>query len=318
MKHPSRESAGLTIRSAATILTVCLLPALCGCPKPGDNGNVTAIRQEPAEDVIARVNANSQAMDFVLKASGSATGRVRGRDGKLEPFDMNAAMLFQRPGRLYMTLDHTLSGSIQIGSNENEFYVWEKIDAGNPRYLWGEHHRMGDTLDNANIPIRPDYLAEVFGLIYIPPPGTTAEGPFFRALPKDYELVFVDTTSGGRQYVSRAVRISRTSSDGLVREILFYRPDGYVALTAELSDYQPIKDGASRIPFDIRMNWADGEQNLHLKLGSASRHGNTAAAEAILKTTPRAEGKDLGYVERVDLAPLPTPAPSGGEALPTP
>lgn len=312
MKRPVRK--GGAVLRACILLTPVLL--VYGC-KNGDTPGLGTIRQEPAEDVIAKINANSQAMDFVLKASGSASAEVRDRDGKIKRFDGSSVMFFQRPGRLYMNLEPTLGGEIQIGSNESEFFFWDKLSGSNPRYLWGEHALMSDNLQSADMPIRPDYLAEVMGLIYVPAPGTTAEGPFFRALDKDYELVFLGTTSGGRQYISRAVRIPRSGSNYLVKEILFYRSDGYPALTAGLSDYRPIQDSSAQIPYRIEMRWGK-DQFMELDLSSASRHGNQAAGEALLQTTPRLRGEELGYVERIDLPSLPTPALPGGQETPAP
>lgn len=312
MKHRVGDR-GAILRSLA--IPAALLLCVCGCPHNDDPG-FTSFRQEQAEEVIARINANSQAMDFVLKASGSANAEVRDRDGKMKRFDGSMVMFFQRPGRLYMSLEPTLGGEIQVGSNESEFFFWDKL-SGSPRYLWGEHALMSDNLESAEMPIRPDFLAEVMGLIYVPAPGTTAEGPFFRALGENYELVFLGTTSGGRQYISRAVRIPRSGSSYLVKEILFYRPDGYAALTAELSDYRPIQDSAARIPFKIDMRWGK-DQFMELDVSSASQHGNQAAGEALLQTTPRLRGEDLGYVERIDLPALPAPVTPGGQEIPGP
>ena len=122
-------------------------------------------KPEPMSEVIARVNRNAAGMDFLLKGGGvTATGRFEHND-KRESFEFHGALLYRRPKKLYLKLEHVVGGTLEAGSNEREFWLWEKLQS--PRYSWGRHDMMGADFD-ADLPLRPDLLAEVLGLGDLP------------------------------------------------------------------------------------------------------------------------------------------------------
>jgi hypothetical protein len=78
--------------------------------------------------VIERVNWNSGQMDFLLRGvKRSAVGLWRrGSDGLCPDnlFDMKVFCSIET-SHLYLRMEHTLGGTIEGGSNNREFWVWE-------------------------------------------------------------------------------------------------------------------------------------------------------------------------------------------------
>jgi hypothetical protein len=283
-----------------------------GCePKAGGTGRHAeepGLDDQPVDVVIGRVNDNAQRMNFLLRGrSVSARGRWDG-----EAFDLTGGtLLYRKPRDLYLKLEHTLGKAIEIGSNSHEFWVWKRL--GEDRYWWGMYSQM-DNVNDAEIPILPEHLLEVIGLQSLPDqPG---QQPLFWVGTQRYELIYSARDSEGRPYLSRTVDIDRREPF-LIREVVFFHPDGHPIITAKLSEYGQVPGTAVTAPHHVEMRWLDQDSWLQMQIGKMDNAGEGGLL-ATKFVSPLSQGRHVGKVERVDRpaspAPEPAKAPSGSTA----
>lgn len=297
LMSPMRQTPLMRRRHEPVLARFCVfLAVLSGLPGCGSDQEIGMIEQEQQlRPVIQRVNENSAAMNFLLRGlQGSASGKYLKASGKLDSFSMTAKLLYRNPRDLFLKLEHTLGGDMEIGSNEREFWVWNKIDED--RYWWGLHENLGPT-EQANLPIRPDHIVEVLGLGGIPSEFQPGQEPDFRVLPDRYELRFKGGSSTGGEQVEKVLFIDRRPPY-LIRQLQYLRPGGSVALDAKLSDYQVVEGSSVRAPHKIEMFWPHRGERMELEFGRMDRYDMSEAATRF--RSPLQRGLDVGEQIRVD------------------
>jgi hypothetical protein len=256
-------------------------------------------------EVIARVNENNRKMDFLLRVGGvSASGRWRrGRDpsGQSTSFDMTGAMFYRKPRCLFLKLTHTFGGEIQVGSNDHQFWVWER--GKDKRYWWGEHQWMKGGSE-ADLPIRPDVLLDVLGLGELPAETSGPGGPVFWVREAGYQLIFLERDEFGQSHISKVVEIDRRPPF-LVRSITYFDPDGRPVMSVDLSEYKQVEDSTVLAPWRVLMRSLENDSRLEMKFLTMRRHKD-ARAEANFISPMQRGVQDLGRVIRVDDWQLPT------------
>jgi hypothetical protein len=287
-------------RRLMTAAAIALALASVGCTQNRQRGPrpVTA-NDLPMEDVLANINRNSEAMDFLLRAGGvNATGKYF-ENGKSESFEFRGTLLYRKPRLLYLQLQHALGGKMEVGSNDDEFWVWKRL--GEDHYWWGEYKNV-DAGADVDIPIRPDHLLQVLGLQELPD-SAGEDGPLFWVGPDRYEFVFMDHDEDGRGFIARTIDVSRQPPT-LIREMVYFNRDGHPKMVAHLSEYGIVEGSKVQAPHRIQIHWIEDGSWIDMKFGSMRRFDESAAAKRFI--SPRQQGRSLGKVERVD-EPAPPP-----------
>jgi len=244
-------------------LGVFLCTACCVDPNGIDREPPAAPPDDvPMEVVIARVNANSLEMDFLVRAGGV---RARGqylRGDRSETFELNGTLLFRRPRRVYLQLSHPL-GTIEAGSDGQQVWFLGPDE-------WMPRHSPDD------LPFRPDRLADVLGLGLLPINTRGSLGPVMRVGPETYELLFLDRDAMGQLYITHAVHVDR-APPYLVVAVVFFAPEGHPVMKAELSDHRPITDSEVLAPRRIRMTWLPDRGWMEMTFANMKRFDRPAA-----------------------------------------
>jgi len=294
MARGARERRGWPV--ARCVVTFSALTTVFGCgPRP--------VPLEPPTDdspipvVIERVNANSKKMDFLLRGGGvSATVRYR-EDGAPATQELSGILLYRKPRDLYLSLEHTLGGKLEVGSNGREFWVWERIKE--PRYWWGRHERAEGILD-ADLPVRPDVLLEVLGLQDLPTHTTGPHGPLSWVGLDRYELLFLDSDETGQLQLVKAIDIDRREPF-LVRSIVYFQ-HGRPVTVAKLSRYEVVEGSDVLAPRTIHIDLLEREGSAHLEFLTMKRFDKPGVDRFFVSPRQRGE-KDLGEVIQVGREP---------------
>jgi hypothetical protein len=156
-------------RPAAYALMTALLLALAGCRTAGI-GNLArqappfskTVETETAADLLVDHNLNAQKIQSV-EAKPSVSGANRGRvipgaGGKL---------MLERPRNFRLVLTATLSGTdvADIGSNDEEFWLWFKDNPDKALYFC-KYDQSGESPLPAGL--QPDWIIEAMGLRVVP------------------------------------------------------------------------------------------------------------------------------------------------------
>lgn len=243
MTVPLNEtSISSTLRSACCILILisCLLNSGCAwlrnafyrgaAPPTVFTSDVTK------EQIIERVNANSKAIQSMqAKVHVRATGTPT----------LSGDLSVEQPSRMRMQvglLNMTSSG-IDIGSNDEEFWVWLKtpIPGQQPAVLFAKHNEYENSQAKQMLPIEPAWVIDSLGLAYFDP---TAEhtGPFQRP---DGNLEIQSRYQSPSGVMIKSIIVDPQSSVVLAQEI---NKNGVTIASSTASKHQYFKEIGASIP----------------------------------------------------------------------
>jgi hypothetical protein len=290
------------------MLSAVGLAAIAGCP-PGSEweprGPVAA--EESVQMVVARVNQNAQAMDFLLRVGGvSASGKVVRDKGKTESFDANGTLFFRRPRSLYMELKHSLAGKIEIGSNDQEFWYWERFEY--QRYFTGQHASLAKPWES-DVPLRPDQFLDILGFRELPMPVVGGAGPTFKVGNDRYYLNFFDCDTKGRRYEAKSLSISRRPPY-LIRGVTYYCPDGRPWMRADIGGYKTIEETTVQAPTLVQIRSLKDASYMTLSFSTLKRSDNRQVEQQRIAKSPLQRGEDVGEIIYLDRRPSGRPTGS--------
>jgi hypothetical protein len=252
------------------------------------------------QPVVARVNQNVRAMNFLLRAgSVSANGKVVRGSGKTESFDALGTLYFRQPCNLYMQLSHTLAGKIEIGSNDQEFWYWERFE--HPRYFTGRHSYLVKPWET-EVPLRPDQILDMLGLRELPATTAGKEGPTFQVGPDNYYMTFLDRDDRNRMYIFKKLAISRRAPF-LVSGVTYYNPDGRAWMQAEIGNYRPVEGTSVQVPTRIYVRSLKDASYMTLSLGSLKPSDNKKVEQERIARSPLQRGEHVGEIVHLDRPP---------------
>lgn len=278
-------------------LLAITLAAVVGCP-PGPRQPLPPVTDDvPVRTVIQRVNDNARAMDFMVRAGGvSASGKIVGESGKRESFDASGTLYFRRPRDLYMELKHSLAGKLEMGSNHQEFWYWERFNES--RYYTGRHDLMAQPWET-DIPLRPDQFLDMLGVNELPTETGDAGGPTFSVGPEHYHLNFFDRDPAGNAFQSKSVAISRRPPF-LISAITYYNPEGRAWMRAELKNYRPVDGTSVMTPRRIEVHSMDDQSWMTLEFGNMRPSENKRLERERILQSPLQRERDVGEIIRMD------------------
>lgn len=235
-------SISSTFRTACIILVLfsCLLSPGCAwlrnafyrgaAPPTVFTSDVTK------EQIIERVNANSKAIQSMqAKVHVRATGTPT----------LSGDLSVEQPSRMRMQvglLNMTSSG-IDIGSNDEEFWVWLKtpLPGQPPAVLFAKHNEYENSQAKQMLPIEPAWVIDSLGLAFFEP---TAEhtGPFQRP---DGNLEIQSRYQSPSGTMIKSIIVDPQSSVVLAQEI---NKNGVTIASSKASKHQYFKEIGASIP----------------------------------------------------------------------
>jgi len=158
LKHRSLLSLGLALLLMVASGAHCPQTLWYQQPPPAP----VVFNNEPTlADVVAVVNANrSLAMSlYANRVTISGSGVPA----------MNATLAIGSPKQVRLRAGTAITGQeLDLGSNEQEFWIWIKRSQP-PSLMVGRHDALAASPLGRTFPIRPEWLVEAIGLVYLDP-----------------------------------------------------------------------------------------------------------------------------------------------------
>jgi len=288
---------------------------------PGRPPAVPPVPTVEVERIVGRLNHNAgkvQSLEAWPAVSDRRIGSASGR------------MALVRPRNFKLTIDAPAGGGqkADIGSNGREFWVWMPADGHAPKVTYvGRYDASGEP--PPGLIVQPDWVIEALGLRILPPEEIEAIRVEPGTDPSTVMLVHTRPNGLGGSTIKKTL-IGR--ADGLIRQHIFYEPDGKTEAARaviDARDYKqvPTSEGESVVlPNFLRIAASPAGQEpleLRITLGAGEVKVNQFdESKLAIFEVPQYEGYAIRDVNQ-DLAP-PTAAanPEGGrfdyETLPSP
>lgn len=284
---------------------------LCGCSLPHWMHPREPCAFQPGaskEELIAFINANITGNENKSGLhswwSNAAKLRLTGTGMPVPPLDASIAV--EAPRNLRLQVFNPVMGSkeVDIGSNTEEFWIWSK-DSSQVAMVKHEDVPMAMSQLSMPVPINPDWLMEVFGVIPLDPEEFQEIRP--ASSPGEMELVAVRQSPTGES-VEWGIRID--TCRGRILEHTMRRPGGPVIARALLGRYVS-SPGSAAIPTTIRLEWPQTGIGMTLSLAQTEVNPPALAGNRQIWTLPHINGAEV-----VDLGAMARSRLPGGGVVP--
>jgi hypothetical protein len=188
------------------------------------------------------INANSAA---VRQLSCDVHVRIDG----VPP--LSGTLIVEKPRR--MRLKAGLVGisemGIDVGSNDDEFWVWNKTAIGGqvPTILHDRHNEFALSAARQSLPLEPQWVIDAIGLMTLPE-DATLQGPFVRPDGR-YELRQELTTAGGKTTKTIVV----DSKTGLVYQQSIYDANQNLLAYVDAVHHEYFAEHQTSLPRQIKI-----------------------------------------------------------------
>ncbi len=291
---------------------------------PGRPPAISPLQAVAIETLVERHNRNAELVQSLEAEPSVREGRTGSGSGRLA---------LVRPRDFKLTVSKPVSGDIvaDVGSNDEKFWIWS-VNPDDPKTYVGNYNEAGQP--PPGLLVQPDWVIEALGLRVISPEEearlTTEPGDDANTL----TLVHSRPNGQGGTTIKKTL-VDRQS--GLIREHIFYGPDGKTELArAWPTNYRsvPLPEGGTVfLPDNLKIRATPPqdkpiELNISMGLGSTKVNQFDMARRDIF-TVPEIPGYAIVDLDdqlapsedvrgaRFDYETLPTP-PAGGGSRPSP
>lgn len=165
---------------------------------------------------------------------------------------LNASLALERPRRfrLRASLPILLGASLDVGSNDELFWMRYPDDGVRQTLLYARHDQFQPQMPGSPLPVDPTWLIEALGLVHIDP-NLVQQGPTPRG-DGQLELRTRVPTPGGDY--NRVLMIDGTG--GFVVSQYLYGPDGRLVASASGSEHEYYEEQRVVLPHSVEIHLA--------------------------------------------------------------
>lgn len=256
------------------------------------------------EEVIAAVNRT----DAITQMQSTST-TVELLDSPLPVSRLSATLALERPRRfrLRASLPIMLGAGLDVGSNDELFWMQYPDNGVHQTLLYARHDEFRQQMTHSPLPVDPTWLIEALGLVHIDPELVT-EGPVQRGDGALEVRTSVPTASGTYQRV-----LLIDSSAGFVSGQYLYGPTGELVASANASEHRYYPEHRVVLPHSVQIQLqpkVGPPMGLQIEIGSY-------ALNQLLGEDPRLFEIPTGSHQAIDLSrlsPSVAPPPLSGTA----
>ncbi|MBX3438459.1 MAG: hypothetical protein KF861_13285 [Planctomycetaceae bacterium] len=212
------------------------------------------------EAIVQHVNRNIQGTQTSTGlASWQANAHLR-MNSQGPSMEVPARIAVQAPRNFRLRVSMPLHGELaDMGSNEREFWFWAKYSPY-PNVITASHEDMLLTQQRLSVPIQPEWMMEVLGVIPIDSENVTLRrgGPNTSVV----DLVSDHVAPDGGQF-QKVVRVD--ACHGIIREHALYDGRGVLIASARLGDHRIDEATGLITPRVIRLDWPSMQQQITMR-----------------------------------------------------
>ena len=237
-------------------IAVLTLALGSGCPPPQKPPPVpTPQPSRSLEEIVSTIEHNAALLDQALwSGSIHVVARFRDEDDREHVYNLDGNLLYRQPRDLRVDLRPGLGNQVmQIGSNENDYWVW--VEPELETMWWGRHRHVGKGCAR-KIVVRPDRIVSALGVGGLPGVEEGLIGPARKFGRNRDILYYLRRLPGGEYKIDREYWIDRVPPYQ-IRVVIFRDGMGKVSMSALLDNYQPAWEGGPMVARDVSIIWPE-------------------------------------------------------------
>lgn len=296
------------MRTVRLVLVAALFGPAAGCKwiedvrqnqgRPRPTG---AIEPVQAEQLVRYVNDRSRALTSL---SYDNTRMRCYQNGMPLPAVLDGDLVCAQPRNFRMKSSARMaSATIDLGSNDEQFWVFAQVPGDKPVYVYASHQDFaaGKAPLPGGIPFEPDWVMQALGMTELPVTNQ------YRVTPNDKDRTYTlswPVTTPSRQQLTKEIVFDADTATGTrpqVKRHVVKDVQGKVVCTAEIKSARPVPSAGGgpvvQYPTHVALRWEAEKFEMDLTLGTAQVNQPPSAEQAQRIFTrpriPNAPGIDL-------------------------
>ena len=297
---------------AKTLLPGLLLLTMTGCQwleslrTPRIEAPIVFQEQPTQQQLIQSINRNSAGVrQLSAKVNVAMDGAPR----------ISGDLMVEKPRRMSLTAGalNMSSLGIEVGSNDHEFWIWNKVAIGGqtPMIYYASHQDFANSPARRSIPLEPQWIIDALGMVELNP-NDQYRGPTLRS-DGNYELI--QTTSNGERSTSKVLVVD--PKYGWIRQQTIYDSRGKRLAYVNAVKHQYFAEQQASLPKRIEIHVFDvndQETTVTVDLNNISLNQLYGDANQLWRM-PSPQDVPKVDISKIDLSaqPMPTLSMEGGE-----
>jgi len=229
-------------------LSTFLLSTGCSLTRPSAANNAPIVFQTPPnlDQVISAINENSDRVRQLSSDSVrlSIPGQLVALRSTID-FDRMAGP--NSPGRFRLSGDAMGARQLDLGSNDNEYWMWVKPNKP-PTVFWGRHSEFYQSAAQQFLPMPPSWLIDALGVVHLDP-AQSHQGPFKGASPGLLQIRTAMPTPRGN--LLRILEIDEQRA--LIVQQQIFGPQDELLASADSSNFKLDPASGATLPHSIKV-----------------------------------------------------------------
>ena len=246
------------------LVVVCTLPGCAGMRGFGNRSAVDPMAGAPkprwaedpqVEEVVDHLNRNVEK----LHAWQANKVKIRAKVDNIH-VPLSGMLAVERGRHLRLVVDSLVGNEVDIGSNDERFWVWAKRMPA-PQYVSCRHEQLDDVRQSMGIPFEPEWLMQALGVSPLTVEGTKLE---IEPTARQARLVQQITSAHGKP-LRKVVLVDLQR--GVIVEHSVYDYHGQRIAVARLEDHQLDKASGAVLPRRVKLDCPQSDLSLVMQLG---------------------------------------------------
>lgn len=244
----------------STLILIVAATCLCGCPRIERRPESCVGPTQPMAQVVEEINRNNASIR-TIRAAHNYEALIYDQKGKSHQFSGDGYLLFRKPDDLLLTAKVLTEQAFTVGSNAERY--WFTVPRENTMW-WGT--KANFTPEKAKeIPIRPDLLLEVLGVLDVDTNFKQPPAPVMRFNSDTCSYMFVwSVPLTDRWAAVKEVWYDRATK--LPSLVLLFDENGRVILRAYLSEHTAVPGTTGKIATRFNLFFPENKTQMSFHL----------------------------------------------------
>lgn len=288
--RPASFTDRMTVSWVTLALLITILPGCASLRLPfhRPNDQLAAIRPQFSDDpqleeVVDHLNRNVEKLH---------SWRAHSVQIRANNMPLHGTLAVEKGGHLRLQVNTVVSHEVDLGSNEDVFWIWAK--RMEPAYVYCRHDQIDSARQTLGVPFEPEWLMQALGVAPLDPNGLSMQ---IDASNHRARLVQPVVTAHGHT-MQKVMLVDLVN--GVIVEHSVFDGRGQKLAAAKLEDFRVDRQSGAVLPRHVKLDWPQNQMSLVMNLGNVEVNPPSIPSQIwAMPEMPGVQMVDLGKESRL-------------------